>query len=401
MCESLSVTIAREFFNIGNPNITSGINAMLGAKLRQQLLAARISEVMAQLSQCPAGLDDVLRKAASFGVAFHHAGLTFDERDIIESAFKRGILKVMVATSTLSAGVNLPARRVLIVTPTFDSLEVLSYRQMSGRAGRKGIDTEGSLLNSFVVSIFLLLRNSPGESILISNSQTQKRAIALIQAKLPSVTSALTDRNGGVTQSMKRAILEVIASGVVRSPSEVNDYAKCTLLSHIIEMDFIESVNSDTKNEAILKCLDFLEKNDFIRLQAYESKDKSPEYMATQLGSACLASSLSPDEGIIVFKELDKARRCFVLQNELHLVYQVTPIYIADQWRSLDWNQFLVIWNNLSVDQKEVGRLIGVYESFIVKAMMGLVSWKNPSQVSASFPFCLWQSKNLLALINP
>jgi len=116
---------------------------MLGEKLRQQLHASRISEVLAQLAQCPSGLDEALRKAVSFGVAFHHAGLTFDERDIIESAFKRGIIRVMVATSTLSAGVNLPARRVLIVTPTFDALDVLTYRQMSGRAGRKGVDTQG------------------------------------------------------------------------------------------------------------------------------------------------------------------------------------------------------------------------------------------------------------------
>jgi len=44
---------------------------------------------------------------------------------------------------------------------------------------------------------------------------------------------------------------------------------------------------------------------------------------ATQLGSAVVASGLSPDEGLSVFAELQKARRCFVLENELHTIYLV------------------------------------------------------------------------------
>ncbi|CAN0290772.1 unnamed protein product, partial [Ectocarpus sp. 12 AP-2014] len=61
------------------------------------------------------------------GVAFHHAGLADTERSAIEKAFRSGTLDVLAATSTLGAGVNLPAGRV-----------ILSYRQMAGRAGRKG-----------------------------------------------------------------------------------------------------------------------------------------------------------------------------------------------------------------------------------------------------------------------
>lgn len=46
-------------------------------------------------------------------------------------------------------------------------------------------------------------------------------------------------------------------------------------------------------------------------------------FIPTQLGSAVVASGLSPDEGLVVFGELQKARRCFVLENELHTVYLV------------------------------------------------------------------------------
>lgn len=47
-----------------------------------------------------------MEKAITFGCAFHHAGLTTEERDIIENSFKSGAVKIIVATSTLSSGLT-------------------------------------------------------------------------------------------------------------------------------------------------------------------------------------------------------------------------------------------------------------------------------------------------------
>ena len=83
------------------------------------------------------------------GVAFHHAGLTSKQRSIIEDAFRTGDLVAIVATPTLAAGVNLPARRVLVrdVKRWQDGgsahLSVMEVRQMLGRAGRPGFDSLG------------------------------------------------------------------------------------------------------------------------------------------------------------------------------------------------------------------------------------------------------------------
>jgi DNA polymerase theta len=68
-----------------------------------------------------------------------------EERDVVEACFKSGVVRVLVATSTLAAGVNLPARRVIFRQPKIgrDFIDGTRYRQMAGRAGRAGIDTKG------------------------------------------------------------------------------------------------------------------------------------------------------------------------------------------------------------------------------------------------------------------
>lgn len=63
----------------------------------------------------------------------------------MEACFKSGVVRVLVATSTLAAGVNLPARRVIFRQPKIgrDFVDTTRYRQMAGRAGRAGIDSKG------------------------------------------------------------------------------------------------------------------------------------------------------------------------------------------------------------------------------------------------------------------
>ena len=162
-------------------NLANGLKKIIDRKLKfsENILdKQKILDLMVQFKNLPSGVDAVLDKTLVLGCAYHHAGLTTDERDLIEFGFKDGSLRILVATSTLSSGVNLPARRVIIRSPMFAGkiMSNLTYKQMIGRAGRKGKDILG-------------------ESILICNDANLRCGKELIAAKLDPITSCLNAEN--------------------------------------------------------------------------------------------------------------------------------------------------------------------------------------------------------------
>ncbi|KAK7086949.1 ATP-dependent DNA helicase MER3 [Halocaridina rubra] len=83
------------------------------------------------------------------GVAYHHAGLESADRRKVEELFIAGELQVLVATSTLAMGVNLPAHLVVIkstsqyVNGSYEEYSSAQLLQMTGRAGRPQFDDSG------------------------------------------------------------------------------------------------------------------------------------------------------------------------------------------------------------------------------------------------------------------
>lgn len=84
-----------------------------------------------------------------------------------------------------------------------------------------------------------------------------------------------------------------------------------------------------------------------------------------------LASSMAPSEGFHLFSELQRARRNFVLESELHAVYLVTPLSVCYQMPDIDWFVFLKVWESLPKSMQRVGELVGVKEAFLMRAMRG------------------------------
>ncbi|KAL7853880.1 hypothetical protein AOLI_G00207240 [Acnodon oligacanthus] len=357
-CEKLADSIAREFYNLHHQEKQSD-SGVQSVSLNQEGL----QEVVAQLKRSPAGLDQVLQRTVPWGVAFHHAGLTFDERDILEGAFRQGYIRVLVATSTLSSGVNLPARRVIIRTPVFNGhlLDILTYKQMVGRAGRKGVDTVG-------------------ESVLVCKEAERMKGVALIQGSLKPISSCLVKREGeGVTTSMLRAILEIIVGGVASTPEEVRTYASCTLLAasmaSLQQDQGGEQPETAHSHGAIEACMDWLMDNEFIHIQ---KEGNTERYCPTHLGSATLSSSLSPPEALGIFADLQRAMKGFVLENDLHILYQITPVYV--DWTTIDWYQFFCLWEQLPSAMKRVAEMVGIQESFLARSVSGKLIAKTEKQ---------------------
>jgi ATP-dependent RNA helicase HelY len=86
------------------------------------------------------------------GLAFHHAGLLPGLKVLVETLFSRGHLRAVFATDTLALGINMPARSVIVGSLSkFDGQEMRlltpnEYRQQTGRAGRRGMDTRGAAI---------------------------------------------------------------------------------------------------------------------------------------------------------------------------------------------------------------------------------------------------------------
>jgi superfamily II RNA helicase len=84
------------------------------------------------------------------GIAFHHAGLLPGLKVLVETLFARGHLRAVFATDTLALGINMPARAVVVGSLSkFDGQEMRlltpnEYRQLTGRAGRRGMDVRGA-----------------------------------------------------------------------------------------------------------------------------------------------------------------------------------------------------------------------------------------------------------------
>uniref|UniRef100_A0A8B9GPD7 DExD/H-box helicase 60 n=1 Tax=Amazona collaria TaxID=241587 RepID=A0A8B9GPD7_9PSIT len=84
------------------------------------------------------------RRLALRGIGYHHASMASKERQVVEMLFRMGYIKVVTATSSLALGINMPCKSVVFAEDSV-FLDALNYRQMSGRAGRRGYDMIGNV----------------------------------------------------------------------------------------------------------------------------------------------------------------------------------------------------------------------------------------------------------------
>ncbi|XP_055530140.1 helicase POLQ-like isoform X2 [Wyeomyia smithii] len=153
----------------------------------------------------------LLPTAFQFGIAYHHSGLTFDERKHIEDAYRAGIISLIICTSTLAAGVNLPAKRVIIRSPFIATnfLTLSRYKQMVGRAGRAGL-------------------GEPGDSILICSPKDITAVCNLLCSPMDEAISSLHIDEGVY---LKNFILSAVGLGICSSRNDIQRIVTKTLLA--------------------------------------------------------------------------------------------------------------------------------------------------------------------------
>ncbi len=129
-----------------------------GVRLTTEEERHRIHEIVTQrISVLSPGDLEVLDFATLLsglerGVAAHHAGMVPAFKEIVEACFVEGLIKVVFATETLALGINMPARSVVIeklskfTGETHEVLTPSQYTQLTGRAGRRGIDDHGTAI---------------------------------------------------------------------------------------------------------------------------------------------------------------------------------------------------------------------------------------------------------------
>jgi ATP-dependent DNA helicase len=191
--------------------VSSRRNAEAFAKRAAGAIKSETPELKALAERLGAAADTEMAKNLALcvarGSAFHHAGLSREERKIVEEGFRNGLIKCISSTPTLAAGLNLPARRVIIrdylrfaAGEGMKPIPVSEYHQMAGRAGRPRLDPYGEAVliakeEGQVEELFEWYIEAPAEEVhskLAEPSALYSHVLSLIAAGFAGTRHELT-----------------------------------------------------------------------------------------------------------------------------------------------------------------------------------------------------------------
>ncbi|KAL2744268.1 helicase POLQ-like isoform X3 [Vespula maculifrons] len=325
------------------------------------------------------GLCPILKQTIKFGVAYHHSGLTSEERRLLEDAFREQVLCVICCTSTLAAGINLPARRVILRSPYVGNqfLSISKYKQMIGRAGRAGLGNIGEsilicrshelpqvkelLMSKMDDSLSTLhiekdrgINNLILSAILLSIATTRFELYALIAKSLLSVQQKRLNVN--IKQIMDETIRVLFKNGVLK----IHTMDKCNV---------IKSISITIPSQETI-CIEESEVANKKQIIALTSKTKLE---LCDLGRAAIKAGIDLQSAYELYEDLKIAQKHLILTDYLHLLYLMTPYNMINQIQPIGSVYYDAIIR-LSEVQMEIVRLIGINESVISKLHCGIIS---------------------------
>ncbi|HEY6689307.1 MAG TPA: DEAD/DEAH box helicase [Propionibacteriaceae bacterium] len=273
--------------------LESGVRLTTTAE-RQQIAAIMERHVAGLSGGDLHALDyDVFAEALSRGVAAHHAGMLPTFKECVEEAFVRGLIKAVFATETLALGINMPARSVVLEKlvkfdgETHADITPGEYTQLTGRAGRRGIDVEGHAvvlwqpgLDPRAVAGLASRRTYPLRS---SFSPTYNMAVNLVATVGRERARTLLEQSFAQFQSDRSVV--GAARTLARNEEAIEDYwaaAECELGDFAeyarlraeiadLEAAAARERRSDRRAEA-LQTLSILKQGDIIRVPSGKSQ---------------------------------------------------------------------------------------------------------------------------------
>jgi len=286
-----------------------------------------IKEEILSVFDRPTETCKTLAECIERGIAFHHAGLTYEQRKIIEDAFRRRIIKVICCTPTLSMGVNVPCRRAIVkdlkrywegrMVP-IPKMEIL---QCIGRAGRPNLDPYG-------------------EGIIYVDGRMDIEDVKdYLTGPVEYIYSKLS-----YPKILRSHILGLIALGDIKDKESLENFIKNTFYAH--QYGNISKILKDI--EEIIR---FLEFNRFISVAygggGYRVKmltlDENgisitgggEKYRITPLGRRISELYIDPFSGKIIIEELRKLNRKLKMNEKTG--------YLRD-WDPVDYSTFYILY---------------------------------------------------------
>jgi helicase len=303
-----------------------------------------------------------LAEAIQRGAAFHHAGLDNRHRKIVEDAFKSRQIKILTSTPTLAAGVNLPARRVVLSSLLrYDAeqggqtpISVLEFKQMAGRAGRPKYDKVGEIV--------LLASAGMNSEDLLEH---------YIQGKPEPIRSQLSGEG-----PLRSHLLGLIASQRGIREEDLYDFFQSTLLGSQYRPVTIKS--------RIKKALSFLEEEELIIR-------RSKKYIATQFGKRVAYLYIDPETAIIMRRGIrfaEKGKKHTL--GLLHLITQTPDMMPKFGTRERDSGEIDEILSDreseflVPIPEKNDYSFLQEYDELLgdFRTVLALNSWinENPEQ---------------------
>ena len=271
---------------------------------------------------------DQMRSCIMNGIGFHHAGLTLEERSLIEDGFRNGTIFILVATTTLSAGINFINISLVVVynvtrTLTRDEktyLSQISYMQMAGRAGR--------------------IRERPGTVVVVqqTTNEDESRIIKnLSRQTLPQVKTFLL-REGDFDRFFLQCLF------FIGDEEKAISFAKLSYESCVNNIEWKPTVDQSIER---LKALNLYE-----------------QPAVTTLGAAIASANFSISEGIEIDKLIKK--HTTLLSNDLFCMFLCispsieirTPQYIKSTWELIVARNEGVIKEVTGIGMNEFQRMI-------------------------------------------